>query len=49
MVTAASTTISKRKRTTASYHNENAYENEREGFYSACGQAFIRVSPIKRD
>ena len=27
----------------------SANEYEKEGFYSACGQAFIRVSPIKKN
>ena len=24
-------------------------EHEKEGFYSTCGQAFIRVSPVKKN
>ncbi|MDW7733044.1 MAG: hypothetical protein SCH66_11535 [Methanolobus sp.] len=52
MVTGARSNTNKSKKTTSqalSSHDEVANEYEKEGFYSTCGQAFIRISPHKRD
>ncbi|WP_167848737.1 hypothetical protein [Methanolobus halotolerans] len=50
MATEANSTINKNKGAThqAPISDDDAKEYVKEGFYSACGQAFIRVSPNKR-
>ncbi|WP_406658030.1 hypothetical protein V7O62_05620 [Methanolobus sp. ZRKC2] len=52
MVTGTNPNTNESKKTDSgglmSYGGSNN-EYEKEGFYSACGQAFIRVSPIKKN